>query len=116
MVARYRSVLSVPGSPALIVSALLARLPLGMYSLAFLLLVRETHHSYAVAGLTVGAYAFCNAASAPLEGRLVDRFGRARVLPPFALGRRWYWSGSCLRAPGTRAMECWWSSPACPER
>ncbi len=85
MVAKYRSVLAVPGSPALIVSALLARLPLGMYSLAFLLLVRGTGHSYAVAGLTVGAFAFCNAASAPLQGRLVDRFGRARVLPPFAL-------------------------------
>jgi MFS family permease len=69
----------------MIVSALLARLPLGMYSLAFLLLLRGTHHSYAVAGLTVGAYAFANAASAPLQGRLVDRFGRSRVLTPCAL-------------------------------
>jgi MFS family permease len=85
MVAKYRSVLAVPGSPALIVSALLARLPLGMYSLGFLLLVRGTGHSYAVAGVTVGAFAFANAASAPPQGRLVDRFGRARVLPPFAL-------------------------------
>ncbi len=55
-----------------------------MYSLAFLLLVRGTGHSYAVAGFAVGAYAFANAASAPLQGRLVDRFGRARVLAPFA--------------------------------
>jgi len=85
MVAKYRSVLAVPGSPALIVSALLARLPLGMYSLAFLLLVRGTGHSYAIAGLAVGAFAFANAASAPLQGRLVDRFGRARVLAPCAL-------------------------------
>jgi MFS family permease len=87
MVAKYRSVLAVPGSPALIVSALLARLPLGMYSLAFLLLVRGTGHSYAIAGLVVGAFAFANAASAPLQGRLVDRFGRARVLAPFALSQ-----------------------------
>ncbi|MGO9883492.1 MAG: MFS transporter, partial [Solirubrobacteraceae bacterium] len=64
MVAKYRSVLDVPGSPALIISALLARLPLGMYSLAFLLLIRGTGHSYTVAGLTVGAFAFANAASA----------------------------------------------------
>ncbi len=85
MVAKYRSVLDVPGSPALIISALLARLPLGMYSLAFLLLIRGTGHSYTVAGLTVGAFAFANAASAPPQGRLVDRFGRARVLAPFAL-------------------------------
>jgi MFS family permease len=58
-----------------------------MYSLAFLLLIRGTHHSYALAGLAVGAYAFSNAASAPLQGRLVDRFGRARVLPPFAFAQ-----------------------------
>jgi MFS family permease len=85
MVAKYRPVFSVPGSPALIASALLARLPLGMTSLAFLLLVRSTHHSYAVAGLTVGANAFASAAGAPLQGRLIDRFGRARVLAPSAL-------------------------------
>ena len=87
MVAKYRPVFSVPGSPALIASALLARLPLGMTSLAFLLLVRGTHHSYAVAGVTVGANAFANAAGAPLQGRLVDRFGRARVLAPSAFAQ-----------------------------
>jgi MFS family permease len=58
-----------------------------MYSLAFLLLVRGTGHSYAIAGLAVGAFAFANAASAPAQGRLVDRFGRARVLAPFALSQ-----------------------------
>ena len=85
MVAKYRSVLSVPGAPALIVSALMGRLPLGMSSLVILLLVRETHHSYAVAGLCVGAYAFASAAASPVQGRLVYRFGRARVLVPCAL-------------------------------
>src|SRR5579862_8843049 len=87
MVAKYRPVFSVPGSPALIASALLARLPLGMTSLSFLLLVRGTHHSYAVAGVTVGANAFASAAGAPVQGRLVDRFGRARVLAPSALAQ-----------------------------
>jgi len=87
MVAKYRSVLSVPGSPRLLASALLGRLPQGMSSLAILLLVRGTTHSYAVAGLAVGAYAFSSAACAPLQGRLIDRFGRTRVLPPSALGQ-----------------------------
>ncbi len=87
MVTKYRSVLSVPGSPALILSALVGRLPLGMSSLALLLLVRATHHSYAIAGLAVGAYALASAAAAPVQGRLVDRFGRMRVLAPCAVAQ-----------------------------
>jgi MFS family permease len=87
MVARYRSVLLVPGSPGLILAALAGRLPLGMSSLALLLLVRATHHSYAIAGLAVGAFAFASAAATPLQGRLVDRFGRACVLAPCAVGQ-----------------------------
>jgi MFS family permease len=85
MVAKYRSVLSVPGSPDLILSALAGRLPLGMSTLSILLLVRSTHHSYAIAGVAVGAYAFASAGSAPVLGRLIDRFGRLRVMVPLAL-------------------------------
>jgi MFS family permease len=55
-----------------------------MASLAILLLVRQTTHSYAAAGLAVGAYTLGNAACAPIQGRLVDRFGRAWVLVPSA--------------------------------
>jgi MFS family permease len=84
-VAAYRAVLSVPGSARLVASALLGRLPQGMSSLAILLLVRSTHHSYAAAGIAVGALAFAAAACAPVMGRLVDRFGRSRVLAPMAL-------------------------------
>jgi MFS family permease len=87
MVSKYRSVLSVPGSRALILSAMVGRFPLGMSSLALLLLMRETHHSYAVAGFAIGAYALASAAAAPLQGRLVDRFGRKRVLMPCALAQ-----------------------------
>jgi MFS family permease len=68
----------------LLASALVGRLPQGMASLAILLLVRQTTHSYAAAGLAVGGYALANAACAPIQGRLVDRFGRVRVLIPSA--------------------------------
>src|ERR1700729_3258795 len=84
MVARYRSVLSVPGCARLLGTALIARLPQGMTSLAILLLVRAHTGSYAAAGVAVGAYDFATAGGAPLLGRLVDRFGRARVLAPVA--------------------------------
>jgi MFS family permease len=84
MVENYRSVLSAPGCARVFATALLGRLPQGMSSLAILLLVRGTTRSYVAAGIAVGAYAFASAASAPVQGRLVDRFGRARVLAPAA--------------------------------
>jgi MFS family permease len=85
--ARYRLVLSVPGSPRLLASALIGRLPQGMSSLAILLLVRGSTHSYAVAALSVALYTLSSALCAPFQGHLVDRFGRARVLVPSALGQ-----------------------------
>ena len=84
MASKYRSVLSVPGSLRLFATALVARLPQGMAPLAILLLVRDATHSYAIAGFAVGANALATAGCAPLLGRLVDRFGRRRVLGPLA--------------------------------
>jgi MFS family permease len=85
MASSYRSVLSTPGAARLFANALVARLPQGMAPLAVLLLVRGATHSYAAAGLAVGAAAFATAACAPMLGRLVDRFGRRRVLGPAAV-------------------------------
>jgi MFS family permease len=68
----------------MLASALFGRLPQGMATLAILLLVRETTNSYAAAGLAVGAYTLANAVCAPIQGRLVDRFGQAWVLVPSA--------------------------------
>jgi MFS family permease len=84
-VGAYRAVLSVPGSARLMSSALLGRLPQGMSLLAILLLIRSTHHTYASAGVAVGALAVATAGCAPVMGRLVDRYGRAPVLAPMAL-------------------------------
>lgn len=55
-----------------------------MSSLAILLLVRGSTHSYAAAGAAVGANALAAAAMAPVQGRLIDRAGRARILAPVA--------------------------------
>src|ERR1700733_14017602 len=82
--AKYGSVLGTAGAPRLFVSALVARLPQGMAPLAILLLVRGATHSYAIAGVAVGADAFATASCAPLLGRLVDRIGRRRVIVPLA--------------------------------
>jgi MFS family permease len=84
---KYRAVLSEPGAGRLLASALVGRMPLGMSSLAILLLVRGDTASYAAAGFAVGAYAFASAAGSPLQGRLIDRFGRVRVLAPCAFAQ-----------------------------
>jgi MFS family permease len=86
-VAGYRVLLSSPGATRLLASALYARLPLGMASLAVLLLVRDSTGSIAAAGVAVGAYALGNAPTAPVQGALVDRHGQARVLVPSALAQ-----------------------------
>jgi MFS family permease len=80
-------VLSVAGAPRLLVTSVLARLPLGMNALAILLLVRERTGSFASAGLTVGAFALAGAAAAPVQGALADRHGQVRVLVPSAVGQ-----------------------------
>lgn len=100
MLAPYRSVLAVPGSPRLLAGALVGRLPQGMSPLAILLLVRGATHSYAAAGAAVGAYALATAAAAPLQGRLVDRFGRLRVLAPSAVGQSVLLAGLVLTSAG----------------
>jgi MFS family permease len=58
-----------------------------MAPLAIVLLVRGTTHSYAAAGAATGAFALATAAVAPLQGRLVDRIGRMRVLAPAGIGQ-----------------------------
>ena len=82
MVSSYRRVLAVPGCARVFATALLARLPQGMSSLAILLLVHSHTGSYAAAGSAVGANALASAAVAPALGRLVDALGRRRVLLP----------------------------------
>jgi MFS family permease len=56
-----------------------------MTSLAVVLLVSR-HGAYSRAGLVVAVYVTGTGIAGPILGRLVDRAGRTRVLPPFALG------------------------------
>ena len=83
--ARYRALFHVPHVRRLVLSGLLARLPMGMIGLALLLLVRENGGSYSAAGAVSGAYFVATAVGAPIAGRLVDRRGQTRILLPRAL-------------------------------
>src|SRR6266516_1493184 len=52
VVARYRVLFCVPGFTRLLVSSVLGRMPMGMFSLAILLFVHEKTGSFLAAGLT----------------------------------------------------------------
>src|SRR5580704_8470151 len=82
---RYRALLGNRAFMGLLVSSVLARMPLGMNSLAILLFMRARTGSFLQAGIAVGAYTLANAAAAPLQGRLLDRLPHRRVLLACAL-------------------------------
>lgn len=82
MANHYKAVIARQGALRLLSTALLGRMPQGMSSLAVLLLVRSATHSYAAAGVAVGAGALAGAAGGPLLGRLIDRVGRRMVVGP----------------------------------
>ena len=87
LVRRYRRFLALPGTARLLLSSLAGRLPLGMTSLAVLLLVHQHTRSFTTAGVAVGAFTLMSASTTPLQGRLVDRLGGAPVLVGFAIAQ-----------------------------
>lgn len=77
---RYRTLISIRGVRAPLVFSTLGSVPIGMYGLAILLLVRDMDRSYGQAGLLVGVFSLANAFGAVAQGRLMDRFGQTGVL------------------------------------
>lgn len=78
--ARYGALFRVPHARRLILSGLLARMPMGMVPLSLLLVIRESGAGFAVAGAVSGSYFVAAAIGAPIAGRLVDRRGSSRIL------------------------------------
>ncbi|TRO67797.1 MFS transporter [Streptomyces sp. IB201691-2A2] len=83
--ASYRTVLRTSGAAAFFVPAAVGRLGIAMTGIGIVWLVHARTGSYAAAGLVTGGFAVADAVAGPQIGRLVDRFGQARVLP-IALG------------------------------
>lgn len=85
MLGAYRVLVRPPGTTRLIVSLLIGRIPIGIFSLAIVLLVRAETGSFAEAGAASAAWAIGAGVLAPIQGRLVDRFGQPAVLIPSTL-------------------------------
>lgn len=83
---RYRRVLGAPHVTGIWVATTIARLPIGINGLAYVLAIRHVTGSYGTAGLAAGAYALTLGLSSPVQGRLIDRLSPARILPPLVLG------------------------------
>ncbi len=81
----YRELFSGADARRVVSWGLLARMPMGMSSLALVLLVRGEGESYATAGIVSGIYAVASGAGAVIGGRLVDRRRPAPVLIAYGL-------------------------------
>ena len=66
--------------------SVLARMPLGINSLAIVLLLRHEGYSFGAAGAAAGALAIGVGGSGPYIGRLIDRHGQRTILAPLAIG------------------------------
>ncbi|MEX2550538.1 MAG: MFS transporter [Nitriliruptoraceae bacterium] len=68
-----------------LVTSMISRLTPGMMILALVLLLREHGYSYAAAGVVSAGHQLGVGLASPLQGRLVDRYGQVRILPPDAV-------------------------------
>lgn len=85
MLGPYRTILRMPGTLAFSSIGWFARLPMSMVGLGIVLLVSAATGSYALAGSVSAAYIVGAAVFGPLQARLVDRLGQAKVLPAIAV-------------------------------
>ena len=76
----YAAFFRQPDVPRLLAIALVMRMPVGMMSLGMLMHLRELSGSFAFAGAMVGTYLVAMASTAPIQGRLIDRYGPRGVL------------------------------------
>jgi MFS family permease len=75
-VQRYQALFANPGVVRVLLASLIGRLPMGMSTLLFVLVVHAGTGSYRVAGLATAANSAVMAVTSPLLGRWADR-GRA---------------------------------------
>ncbi|MCH0561207.1 MFS transporter [Streptomyces sp. MUM 16J] len=78
----YRHLFSLPGTRAFTLGNLLARLPMGMFSVSAVVMIAGARGAYALAGAVTATGLAATALAGPWLARLVDRHGQARVAVP----------------------------------
>jgi len=117
---RYLSFLRQPDVGSLLLVALFARMPIGMVGFSMLMFLRDSLGTFDLAGSAVGIAFVAMAIGAPIQGRLIDRYGPRSVLrvtgvmQPLALAGilasvRFEWSFAALA--GCSALSGLFASP-----
>lgn len=83
--APYRRLFAAPGALAFTLAAFVGRLPGSMLGVSMVLMIATVRDSYALAGAVSATGVAVTAVAGPLLGRLVDRYGQARVAVPAVL-------------------------------
>ncbi|MQS13476.1 MFS transporter [Streptomyces kaniharaensis] len=116
--ASYRRLFAAPGTAAFTLAGLLGRLAFSMTGVSLVVLIAERRGSYALAGTVAAAGLATGAVGMPLLGRLVDRYGQARVAVPATLYNAVPLLGLllCVRlgAPDWALYACWAACAAAP--
>jgi MFS family permease len=81
----YLAVLRLPHARWVLLASLLGRLSIATGPLSVVLFIQDETGSLAQAGAASAAVALASGLLAPVRGRLVDRLGQRRCLPPMAL-------------------------------
>ncbi|HYS31967.1 MAG TPA: MFS transporter [Streptosporangiaceae bacterium] len=81
---RYADVLRTPGALGFAIPGVIGRMPMGMLSIAQVMLVVSVTGRYGTAGAVSATSAVAYAIATPRIARLADRFGQAGVLRPLA--------------------------------
>ncbi|MET8690186.1 MFS transporter [Streptomyces sp. NPDC004732] len=78
----YARLFAIPGATAFTLGNLVARLPMGMFSVSAVIMISGARGSYALAGAVTATGLAATAVVAPWTARLVDRHGQALVAVP----------------------------------
>src|SRR5258708_13280957 len=78
----YAAVLRTPGALQFVIPGIIGRMPMGMLSIAEVMLIVSVTGRYGTAGVVSAAGAILFAIVTPRMARLADRHGQARVLRP----------------------------------
>ncbi|NKY15190.1 MFS transporter [Streptomyces somaliensis] len=78
----YARLFTAPGTRAFTAGSVIARVPMGMFTVSAVLMIAGSRGSYALAGAVTATGLAATAVVAPFTARLVDRYGQARVAVP----------------------------------
>ncbi|MGV9564870.1 MFS transporter [Streptomyces sp. NPDC003480] len=78
----YGRLFTVPGARAFTIGNLIARLPIGMFSVSAVIMIAGARGSYALAGAVTATGLAATAVAGPWVARLIDRHGQARIAVP----------------------------------